>query len=172
MTERGKSDKRKRSDVLETHKTTSADSSDGSNLYGAKHVDNQSAGHRGQGKDGDSNEYQRRKHKQHRVHYSSSNDSTSVISVEDNGGTSSSGDDTDLRTSSATVKKVKIDVHKDMNEVVMMLGLVLHSAFEFSEDILHIENCGVILADYTNAIIEILNEDVENYGESSQQSLS
>ena len=170
MTERGQSDKRNEGQK-ETHKTTSADSGC-SNLYGAKHVDNQSAGHRGQGKDVDSNEYQRRKHKQHSVHYSSSNDSTSVISVEDNGGTSSSGDDTDLRTSSATVKKVKIDVHKDMNEVVTMFGLVLHSAFEFSEDILHIENCGVILADYTNAIIEILNEDVENYGESSQQSLS
>ena len=73
-------------------------------LYGAKHVDNQFTRYRGQGKMG-IRMRSKKEAKQHRVHYSSSNDSTSVISVEDNGGTSSSGDDTDLRTSSATVKK-------------------------------------------------------------------
>ena len=48
----------------------------------------------------------------------------------------------------------------------------MHSAFDFAEDVLQVENCGVILARYTNAIIEILNEGVKNHGETSQQSLS
>ena len=112
------------------------------------------------------------KNKHHRVHVSSSNASTSEFSVEDNSRTSSSGDDTDSRTSSATVEEIMIHIQQDMHDVVTMFGLVLHSAFDFAEDILQIENCGVILAHYTNAIIEILNEGVENYGESSQQPLS
>ena len=114
----------KRSDVLETHKTTSADSSDGSPFNDAKHVGIPSAGQRGQGIDVDSSGYHKRKNKHHRVHVSSSNASTSEFSVEDNSRTSSSGDDTDSRTSSATVEEIMIHIQQDMHDVVTMFGLV------------------------------------------------
>ena len=75
---------------------------------------------------------------------SSSDSSTSPIRDEHNGEAVSSGDNTDKRTSSAVVKKIMIDVHQDMNEVVTMFGLVLHSAFDFTEDVLQIEHCGLL----------------------------
>ena len=159
-----KDDKRKRSALPENTKKTSADRSDGSLVTDGKRVDMSSSHHRNHEKDGDSNRYRRKKKKVCPTNIRSSDSSTSPIRDEHNGEANSSGDDTDTRTSSAIVKKIMIDVHRDMNEVVTMFGLVLHSAFDFTEDVLQIEHCGLILAQYSNEIIKILNQGVESSG--------